>query len=303
MPLDTPKLTPPLPPDVDPARELDAQWGKTPFSVERYWVDISTLKLAVPDLDAMLRRLPPERVFVRAAGEGADAGAIPRLPFDSRPLADQLAARNLHVVALDLQNHDPAYAEVLDRFVALVRPFYEKRGHTLVSPTIGIFLASGRSIVPFHTDLEHNFLMHIYGEKWLHVFPNDDWEILPAKARERMCVDTGAGRFLEYKKEFEPRGKVIRFGPNVAGYQPPYCPHWVENGPNVTLSLLLSVYTSNEVNIRLNHVFNHGLRRFGISPAKVGVHPGRDAIKVKAAYTMRAGARTLRRLRGQKSAD
>lgn len=296
-------LSPPIPANVDSLKKLDEEWGRRPFCQERYWVDISTLKLDVPDLEVTLRKLPQEKVYVRAMGDGADAGVRPRLPFDARPLAEQISGQSVHVVALNLQDHDPAYAEVLQRFVDLVRPAYEKRGHRLVSPTIGIFLAAGKSIVPFHADLEHNFLMHIYGDKWLHVFPNTDWEMLPATAREKMAVDTGAGRFLEYKPHFESRGQIFHFRAGVSGYQPPYCPHWVENGPNVTLSLLLSVYTSAEVDLRMNHMCNHGLRKLGIKPAQVGQRPMCDAVKTQAAYAMRGAMRTVRRLRGQPVGD
>ncbi|MBI1398038.1 MAG: hypothetical protein GC151_18850 [Betaproteobacteria bacterium] len=296
MKLDLPaaRVVPPIGSDVDPVVRLRESWGHAPFYHTNHWVDISNLDLELPALDRMLRRLPPEKVFVRTPGTDPDFGSIPRIPFGPEPLAEQLAARSLHVVVLSLEDHDPGFAAALDAFMARIAPALAGPGREVIMATTGIFLASGRSVVPFHVDLEHNFLMQVYGSKQLNVFPNDDQEILPEIAREHASRYTGEGRFLKYRPEFEERGQGFQLGPGMSGYQPAFCPHWVGNGDEVTLSVLFSVYTQAEFRKKLTHMANRTLRRLGVNPSHVGASPLADRIKYGTAVSLRKVVRKAR---------
>ncbi|MBM3525706.1 MAG: hypothetical protein FJX57_22375, partial [Alphaproteobacteria bacterium] len=224
---------------------------KAPIHSDSFWVDVDALPLQIDDLEDFLRTLPPSRVYVRAPNRDAGQSSPPRLELGPEPLRDQLMRQSLHVVAVDLHEDDPRFAEALRRFDALIEPVMRDVGMRPIESTLGIFLASGRTITPFHANLEHNFLQQIYGTKHLFVFSNDDYEIFTPERRKRMCVNWTSNRFIPYSDSYQSRATDIYLAPGIASYQPPFAPHWVETDEGISLSLLFSVYTTAEDRLRL----------------------------------------------------
>lgn len=278
----------------DLTARLDAAWCKVPVRSDRFWVDVAGLPLALEELEAFLRAMPPTRVFIRNPNREVGQGSPPRLEMGSEPLRAQLMRQSLHVVAVDLHEDDRRFADALERFHALIAPVLRASGVERVESSVGIFLASGRTVTPFHADLEHNFLQQIYGTKHLYVFPKEDLEIFPTERRERMCVNRTSDRFIPFKDRFQARATDIHLTPGTASYQPPFAPHWVETEEGISLSLLFSVYTTAEDQIRLANFVNSKMRKLSLSPRPYGQSAFWDRAKYNGARAAKAVIRTLR---------
>lgn len=277
-----------------PSDGLAGAWMKRPLQRDRFWVDVDALPLQLEELETFLRSLPPSRVFMRNPNREVGQGSPPRLEFGAEPLREQLMRQSLHVVAVDLHEDDPRFADALARFHALIAPVLKASGVEMIESSVGIFLASGKTVTPFHADLEHNFLQQIYGAKHLYVFPREDYEIFPNARRERMCVNRTSDRFLPFEERFQTRAMDIHLTPGVASYQPPFAPHWVETEEGISLSLLFSVYTSGEDRIRLVNYANHQMRKLSMSPRAVGQSAFWDAAKYRGASLAKSIIRSLR---------
>ena len=92
--------------------------------------------------------------------------------------------------------------------------------------------------------------------------------------------------------EWEPRDpQTFPLDPGAGVYVHPHAPHWVKNGPAVSVSLSITFQTpDNQRTIRV-HSLNARLRRLGISPTPPGQRPALDRRKA-------ACAQALARLRG-----
>jgi len=283
----------PLEASARPVDALRKRWSKTPFCFNGQWVDTSELGLTVDELDVFFRKLPKERLFVRQPG-GEPGSPAPRIELGPQPLAEQLAARNLHIVALDLEKTEPAYARAMEAFLEIVFPFTGAAHPDELEVSCGLFMASGRTVVPFHADFEHNFLIHVLGEKQMHIFPREDTDIFGPKLREKMAADMTASRFIPYDPSYEANGHVIALNPGTATYQPPMSPHWVVSSEGVTLSLLFAVFTPAERDLRMLHLANGMLRKCGLSPYSKAVNTPADRAKVWMASRARDMARAMR---------
>ena len=71
---------------------------------------------------------------------------------------------------------------------------------------------------------------------------------------------------------------------------PPHAPHWVENGPTVSVSLSITFATPASEQTRRVHSINAKLRRLGLKPAPPGRRPLADRQKA-------AGSRAIAKLR------
>ena len=59
-------------------------------------------------------------------------------------------------------------------------------------------------------------------------------------------------------------------------------PHWVQNGPEVSVSFSITWHTDHSLKmVKLSYV-NAALRKFGFPQASAGTHPALDAVKVAA---------------------
>lgn len=284
----------PLRGDNAPLRAIKANWGKAPVCLTTPWVDISALPLEPDEIEKFLRSLPERCVYARIPGAEPGAAAE-RVPLPDAPFRERFLEGPMHIVALDLHEHDERFARVLNDFLDFMTPVLGSLRNNDLQMTIGAFMAGGKSIVPFHADFEHNFLIHTHGEKYMHIFPSSDYKIFTSRARERMAKDMTAGRFLPYHEEFESQGSIIHLKPGVASYQPPLSPHWVENFDDYSLSILISLFTRAELELRMTHLANGMLRKMGIRPGRDGLYPRRDAAKAWLGIQARNAARLARR--------
>lgn len=185
-----------------------------------------------------------------------------------------------------------AYRRLLDAILDDAEALLPSREGGMRRREAFLFLSAPRAVTPVHFDPEHNFLLQIRGSKEVHVgrFPDRSWE-----RRELDRYHDGGHRNLV---EVPPRSSTFRFEPGDGAYFYPWVPHWVYNGPVVSVSLSITFRTERSEREELVHFLNGRLRRHGFSPLPEGESRLVDA--GKAAVTRFASwlARGCRRQRG-----
>ncbi|MBB5710989.1 cupin-like domain-containing protein [Sphingomonas xinjiangensis] len=193
---------------------------------------------------------------------------------------------------------DPAYAALIDACLAEIAPVVEPATGAYQRREAFVFLSSPNAVTPFHMDPEHNILLQIAGSKTMRVYPADDADIV-AQGMHEAFHRGGAHRNMRHDPEFDPKAQDFAMGPGDAVHVPVKAPHWVQNGPERSVSFSITWRSrASDGEARLHRV-NRRLRSFGLSPAAPGTHPGADAAKIAAHRLAKGAIRTFRRLGGQ----
>ena len=186
-------------------------------------------------------------------------------------------------------NDDPDYADLmhstLDRFEAGMLG----RQGKMRNRTAFIFLSSPNSVTPAHFDIEHSLLMQLRGSKTVSVGGFTD-EASRRHEIERYW-DGSHGRVETMPREL--MGSSLRPGRGI--YLPTLVPHWVHNGPEISVSVTLTYFTSATVRENRIEDFNSLLRRFRLRPRP----PGRSAPVDTAKLVAMGVWATSRRLRAR----
>lgn len=180
---------------------------------------------------------------------------------------------------------DPAYAALLDGALAELAPIVEGATGPMLHREAFIFLSSPGSVTPFHMDPEHNILLQIRGVKTMTVFPARDEELVPAQKSEDF--HGGGHRNLVWSDGFKARGMAVRLEAGDAIHVPVKAPHFVENGPTVSVSLSVTWRSDRSVAEGELHSFNALLRKKGLPTAKVSDQPERQGLRRFAYRVMR----------------
>jgi oxalate decarboxylase/phosphoglucose isomerase-like protein (cupin superfamily) len=155
-----------------------------------------------------------------------------------------------------------------------------------------IFISSPGAVTPFHFDPEHNILLQLRGNKTMTVFPADDEAVVSGASHE--AFHAGGHRNLPWQDELAAKGRAFALSPGEAIYVPVKAPHWVKNGPEVSISFSItwrSEWSYQEADAR---ALNRLLRRTGIDPAPPKRFPARNLAKSVAYRAVAKAARALK---------
>lgn len=180
---------------------------------------------------------------------------------------------------------DPAYAALLDSALSELAPLVTGRTGPMLNREAFIFLSSPGSVTPFHMDPEHNILLQIMGQKVMTVFPAGDEELVPAIQSE--AFHAGGHRNLDWRDAFRDRGTAVTLTPGDAVHVPVKAPHFVENGPSVSVSLSVTWRSERSVAEGELHSFNALLRRRKLPPGRISATPEAQGVKRLAYRIMR----------------
>ena len=169
---------------------------------------------------------------------------------------------------------DAAYVTLLDGALEELAPLVEQETGPMLNREAFIFLSSPGSVTPFHMDPEHNILLQIMGEKVMTVFPAGDEELVPATKSE--AFHAGGHRNLDWQAHFIERGTPFRLLPGDAIHVPVKAPHFVENGPAVSVSLSVTWRSERSVAEGELHGLNALLRRRRLPTTRIGARPERQ---------------------------
>jgi len=265
--------------DAFPARSVG-------FAHDLYLDDRLTLA-AVADL---ADRLPRRSVIADTAAQpllvpqgGPPRGALERPGDVIRDLHDANAWLTLLMV-----EDDPGMAEImnnhLDQLEAGMTAKNGKRAK-LRKRVAFVFVSSPNSVTPVHFDIEHSLLMQVSGSKTVSI---GRWGSDADRRHEFNRYWNGSHGRIE---DLPPEVATYPMTPGRAVYIPPGTPHWVHNGPEISLSVTLTYFTA--ATVRENRVenFNAYLRRRHMNPREPGRSATVDTAKVCAMGVWSIGQR------------
>jgi Cupin-like domain len=245
--------------------------------------------LQLPALVELATRLIPEHVE-------HNQGNLPIgiAPGDVAPpalsIADTIRSieENGSWMALKFIENVPEYRQLLVDTLAEIAPAVQDKTGSMLKLEGFIFVSAPDAVTPFHFDPEHNILLQIRGNKVLTMFPADDDAIAQPEVHEAFAFGNHH-RNLTWQDEFAQLGRPTPLTAGEALYIPVKMPHWVKNGPEVSVSLSVTWRSEWSVTESDARAFNATLRRKGIKPASTRRWPARNLAK---AY----GWRLLRKL-------
>ena len=181
-------------------------------------------------------------------------------------------------MVLKLVEQHPDYRDLLETTLAELTPIVTAKTGEMLTLQGFIFISSPGAVTPFHFDPEHNILLQIRGEKTMTVFPATDESIVSPQVHEAFHLGQHH-RNLGWDDEFAAEGTAFNLSKGEAIHVPVKAPHWVKNGPQVSISLSVtwrSAWSYEEADAR---AFNHLLRKFWISPASPKRLPAHNRAK------------------------
>jgi hypothetical protein len=172
---------------------------------------------------------------------------------------------------------DPEYAALLGQIIDEFRVPSERVAPGLSAPRADIFVSSPGATTPFHLDEEHNFLLQIRGSKRLSIADGFNPAVLDKESLRSFF--RGSGELARYSEHLEQHSTHVDLRPGEGVHIPPCHPHWVQNGPEVSISFGILWYS--DVTARRRHLYrvNGWLERAGLQPAAPGERPVADALK------------------------
>ncbi|MBV7259509.1 cupin-like domain-containing protein [Erythrobacter crassostreae] len=177
----------------------------------------------------------------------------------------------------------PAYNGLLIDLLGDVQSEIEAATGRMLTPQAYVFISSPSAVTPYHFDPEHNILLQVSGSKVMTQFPAGNPRFAPDTTHE--SYHTGGPRELSWQEGFREQGLPFALGPGDAVYVPVMAPHYVQNGPDSSISLSItwrSEWSYRESDAR---AFNHLMRKRGLTPQATARWPANNKAK---AYAYRA---------------
>lgn len=196
-------------------------------------------------------------------------------------------------ILLKRADHIPEYRELLEACLDEMQQAYGKKISNLIKyRNCSIFISSPRRVTNYHIDREWNCLLQIAGTKTLKVFDRTDRDVLPEEEIERFwTIDNNSA---VWKPQFEDRAQIFELAPGRGLHIPINSPHWVQNGPDVSISMSANFHLHDAL---LGYVYrtNYWMRRIGLRPSPPGRSKWLDAAKGNGYATVRNLGNRLRR--------
>lgn len=265
--------------------------GRRPFAIRHHLGDHALFEL--PRLVALAATLPADRLEY-------NAGDLPLTVDPARTPGNGLSAEEtLRRIAecrswMVLKNveRDAAYRQLLMECLAEVRPLCAPGQEFMRDLEAFVFVSSPGAVTPYHMDPEQNFLLQIRGTKTMQVF---DPAVVQAAELERF--HSGGHRNLVHRDEHAAQAETFELRPGMGLHVPACAPHWVRNGPDVSVSFSITFRNPASQRQAQVHALNARLRSLGLHPAPAGASAWRDAAKQWAWRVAERAARIGRPLR------
>ena len=268
--------------DFDTA-EFRSKFNRLPFGVRHNLAGHPLFTLR--SLLDLTRRLPPHYTRYSSGEMSVDDGL-----FNGKQtgLSVEETIRQIEEcgswMTIRFVHDDPAYGALMNQLLDQIRPFSEELAADMVMREAFIFVSSPNSVTPYHIDPEYNFLLQVSGTKTIHIFDRSDPEILTELDFERFLSDGSTQ--VEFKPEYQAKAMSFDLRPGCGAHVPITSPHWVQNGPEVSISFSITFRTPYSDRLQMIHSANAFLRRNGVTPASIGKYPLRDALKYQICRTI-----------------
>lgn len=223
-------------------------------------------------------RLPRHSVICDTAAQpllvpegGPPRGALSRPGDVIRDIEDAGAWLTL----LNIED-DPDYANLMNATLDLLQPGSMHRQGKMRNRVGFVFVSSPNSVTPAHFDIEHSLLMQVSGAKTVSLGRFAD-----ERARRHEIDrywDGSHGRI----ESLPPEAAAYELTPGHGVYIPATAPHWVHNGPAISLSVTLTYFTAATERENLIEAFNARLRHLHLHPRPPGRSAAADSAKAAA---------------------
>ena len=267
--------------DID-ATALASNFATNPFGVHHKLTDHPLLSVA--SVAELADKLPPASI---EHNRGTSAGVVADDRIEVVDDTPGEIARNINTNGcwMVLKNIEqvPAYRELLDELLDEVDPLVKGREGGMNLREGYIFLSAANSTTPAHTDHEHNFLLQIRGSKQMNLGRFADRRVEQLQVEKMFAGERNMDRLPD-----EPTAYELKPGDGV--YVPPNAPHWVVNGPEVSVSLSITFRTPVTERGAVVHSMNRRLRKLKLSPRPPGEHVATD----KAKFVVHRALKSLR---------
>ena len=233
--------------------------------------------MALEELARLIERLPAHEVEYAYAKQ--PIGITGKPPVPSISAAD--AVRQIDTagcwVAIKHLEQDPAYRALLLDVIAELEGAITPKTGAIHNPQGFVFVTSPNGVTPYHFDPEHNILMQIRGSKVMTQFPADSEDHAPSSVHE--AYHTGGPRELTWHDGLLAKGSEYEIRAGQGLMVPVMAPHFVRNGPEVSVSLSITWRSEWSYNEAAAHAFNSVLRGAGLNPARPGRWPQQNTAK------------------------
>jgi Cupin-like domain len=197
-------------------------------------------------------------------------------------------------MVLKFVEQDPLYRDLLHSTLAELEPVVRLVTGRMLKMEAFVFISSPAAVTPFHFDPEHNILLQVRGRKTMTIFPAGDEGLVSGEAHE--AFHNGGHRNLPWCDDFAGRGRAFELAPGQAVYVPVKAPHWVRNGPEVSVSF--SITWRSEWSYREEYArrMNAELRKVGLRPASPKRYPHQNHLKSLGYRVIDKARRATRRI-------
>jgi hypothetical protein len=256
-----------------------AEFPRRPFPIRHRLAGHPLMTL--PRIVELVRQLPRDQIEYNSgkAEINQDPNAIPTIDLDPEEVVRRIESCGAWMV-LKRVEADPSYRKIVeDALLSVARA----QGHaSLVEAGFEdvrgfLFVSSPNSTTPFHLDSEDNLFVHIQGEKFFHIYDNEDRSIASEETIEHAVAKH---RNVPYDPKFDAKGTTYRLLPGDGVFVPYQWPHWVSTADNYAISLAITWKTKEAQ--RRNDIFvvNSMLRSFGLPQQPPGKNPMLDMMKL-----------------------
>jgi hypothetical protein len=271
--------------EVDP-QLFSEKFHARPFLIRHHLASHPLFTL--PSLIALSKRLPKEHVEYNSGNLSVNQEYVltPRNGLSIEETIRRIEECSSWMV-LKFVQEDSLYGALLNQCLDEIRHYSEPIEPGMCQREGYIFISSPSSVTPYHIDNEHNFLLQIRGQKTVYQWDPWDRAVLPELELERFYL--GGHRNIPYQEDYAKQAYRFDLTPGLGLHFPVNCPHWIQNGPEVSVSFSITFHTPASDRRALAYQANAMLRKWGIGPTPIGQIPWRDYLKVQALRGWRKG--------------
>jgi len=248
------------------------------FSDDRALTFLHSLRghplMTLPSFVELARRRPKDRVRVYnsetvTAGERLEGVAD---KYGSGRTLDEMTGdieQNKTYLFIQNVETDPVYAPFVRELLDEVKIALRAKGRKMVCGWGWVFISAPNAVTPYHRDHEQTCLLQLTGTKTLNVFPVSDREVCSEDENEFFHSQSSLQKTV-YKESLQPKARTFELKPGDGLYMPFSAPHWVQNGPETSVSFSVTYATEDTVALEHTYKMNALLRKVGLAPKPVG---------------------------------
>lgn len=254
-------------------RTIRQSLNQTPFLLEHWLVGHPLFEL--PRLIELAGTLPENQVEYNSGDLPVtqDPLQTPRNGLSIRETIQRIEECRSWMVLKNVEA-DPSYRQLLDLCLdPLIRFCPDMRTREAF-----VFVSSPDAVTPYHIDHESNFLLQIVGTKTVRMLPPNDPTVIQEADLEQFYAG-GSRNLLRLDSQTEANARAFELTPGLGLHFPVTAPHWVKNGPAVSISFSITFRTSRSDRREILYRINHRMRALGLHPRPVGRSQSTDSMK------------------------